>query len=341
MRCRSLGAQPTARCLLTSCFPTFEARPSIRSTRSQLKNFRSLVELYRKTKAGKAERYRHEVLVLTERLNAFFGRRPVNDISKSDWDLFESNFRKTHPGQRLGNTLKHFRAIIRLGVEVNARDTFIRVRNPDPETEVGREYSTTELEQMVAYCEVAVRQHPEQEFWYRDLRLQLLLAILGMRKAEVLGLRFDRCDFTNRRICLGSDTKAKRPRFIAMPKQVHDELVARQKLAESRFVFPKKNDPTRPRTSNRTAWRRLRRELGISGRWHDHRHTATSRLIRAGHPPFAVQKKLGMSPKIVDRYSHLNSADFVAMSKSLNLAGDGSTRPAARLANFVRTLLRR
>lgn len=304
------------------------------------KRFRSLVTLYRKSKAGKAERYRHEVFTLTTRLNSFFGDYFVDEITKNDWDLFESDFRRRHPGQRLGNTLKHFRAIMRLGVDVNARNTVIRVKNSDPETEVGREYTGSELEQMVSYCDEAIRQHPEQECWYLDLRLQLRLAILGMRKAEILGLRFNRCDFGYRRIALGSDTKAKRPRFIAMPDAVHRELLARQRTARSPYVFPKKDDPSRPRTSNRTAWRRLRRELGINGRWHDHRHTATSRLIRAGHPPFAVQKKLGMSPKIVDRYSHLNSEDFVAMSNSLSVASDRSPRPARKIVKFLRTLLR-
>ena len=52
------------------------------------------------------------------------------------------------------------------------------------------------------------------------------------------------------------------------------------------FVFafgsPLPNDPTRPITSFKTAWIKVRKEAGVKGRWHDNRHTLVTELAEGG-----------------------------------------------------------
>jgi hypothetical protein len=52
------------------------------------------------------------------------------------------------------------------------------------------------------------------------------------------------------------------------------------------FVFafgsPLPNDPTRPITSFKTAWSKVRQKAGVKGRWHDNRHTLATELAEGG-----------------------------------------------------------
>lgn len=52
------------------------------------------------------------------------------------------------------------------------------------------------------------------------------------------------------------------------------------------FVFPfgrpLATDPTRPITSFKTAWTKVRKEAGVKGRWHDNRHTVVTELAESG-----------------------------------------------------------
>jgi len=52
------------------------------------------------------------------------------------------------------------------------------------------------------------------------------------------------------------------------------------------FVFaygsPLSADPTRPITSFKTAWIKIRKEAGVKARWHDNRHTLVTELAEGG-----------------------------------------------------------
>jgi integrase len=48
------------------------------------------------------------------------------------------------------------------------------------------------------------------------------------------------------------------------------------------FGKPLPKDPTRPITSFKTAWSKVRKKAGVKGRWHDNRHTLVTELAEAG-----------------------------------------------------------
>jgi len=127
----------------------------------------------------------------------------------------------------------------------------------------------------------------------------------GMRRGEILGLRWDQVDFEKRMIRV-ERTKSGKPRFIDINGTLL-ELLRRQRVdnPQSEFVFP----------SNRTgraffkvdkAFKRACKLALITGlRFHDLRHTFASRLIARGVDIITVKELLGHSSvRITERYTH-------------------------------------
>ena len=50
----------------------------------------------------------------------------------------------------------------------------------------------------------------------------------------------------------------------------------------SAFGTPLHKDPTRPITSFKTVWIKVREKAGVKGRWHDNRHTLVTELAKSG-----------------------------------------------------------
>jgi hypothetical protein len=58
------------------------------------------------------------------------------------------------------------------------------------------------------------------------------------------------------------------------------------------FGKPKPSDPTRHVTSLKTAWKNVRKNAKVKGRWHDNRHTLITELAESG----AATKRSWRSP---------------------------------------------
>ena len=76
------------------------------------------------------------------------------------------------------------------------------------------------------------------------------------------------------------------------------------------FVFafgsPLPADPTRPITSFKTAWIKVRQKAGVKGRWHDNRHTLVTELAESGAGDEVIMSIAGhVSRAILSRYSHV------------------------------------
>jgi integrase len=76
------------------------------------------------------------------------------------------------------------------------------------------------------------------------------------------------------------------------------------------YVFPagkgQPNDPTRPVTSLKTAWTKVRDEAKVVGRWHDNRHTLVTELAESGAGDEVIMSIAGhVSRAMLSRYSHV------------------------------------
>jgi len=65
-------------------------------------------------------------------------------------------------------------------------------------------------------------------------------------------------------------------------------------------------DPTRPITSFKTAWTKVRKEAGVTGHWHDNRHTLVTELAESGAGDEVIMSIVGhVSRAMLSRYSHV------------------------------------
>lgn len=129
----------------------------------------------------------------------------------------------------------------------------------------------------------------------------------GMRRGEVLGLKWQNVDLENRKIKI-EGTKTDRVRFIPINDDLYFVLLElKEKGSHSGYVF-ENSETGRAFKDVWIAFKTACRRAGISGlRFHDLRHTFASRLIQAGVDIITVKGLLGHSSvRTTERYTHSN-----------------------------------
>jgi integrase len=141
----------------------------------------------------------------------------------------------------------------------------------------------------------------------------------GMRDAETKTLTWSQINFEKRYLTVGrSKTEAGEGRTIPLNSALYEALIAYADWYVLRFgeirpewyVFPfgrpRPNDPTRPVTTLKTAWRNLRKKAKITGRWHDNRHTLITDLAESGASDQTIMDIAGhVSKQMLKHYSHI------------------------------------
>ncbi len=127
----------------------------------------------------------------------------------------------------------------------------------------------------------------------------------GMRKGEILGLEWERVDFS-RGVLLLEQTKSGRRREVPMNRAVYDVLSSLPGPKDDGLIFRKANGAAWG--SIRTAFERACREAKLDDfRFHDLRHTFASWLVMRGRSLKEVQELLGHREfSMTLRYAHLS-----------------------------------
>jgi len=166
-----------------------------------------------------------------------------------------------------------------------------------------------------------------------------LLLLTGVRKRELLGMRWGDVDLAQDRWCIPK-TKAGGMRTVPLCAAAVALLLGQQPQDPSadQLVFP--NPATgRAYTSIYCAWDQARRQAGLANlRVHDLRHTFAAHLVNAGRSLYEVQQLLGhRSSAMTERYAPLNATTLltaVATAEGLVLpegAVASDSRQPARL----------
>jgi integrase len=143
----------------------------------------------------------------------------------------------------------------------------------------------------------------------------------GMRDAEIRGLQWGRVDLPKAILTVGdSKTEAGEGRTIPLNSALLETLVSYAKWYTKRFgtiqpdwyVFafgrPWPNDPTRPMVTLKTSWNNVRKKAGVSGRWHDNRHTLITDLAESGAGDETIRNIAGhVSRQMLKHYSHIRT----------------------------------
>ncbi len=154
----------------------------------------------------------------------------------------------------------------------------------------------------------------------RHLYATVLLALeTGMRRGEILNLRWEDLDFQTGQIWI-RESKNGTPRHVPMTATVRELLSKHPRHVRTDFLFPGYAGPqftggshgpaTDSTVSNsiREIFANLIQRAGIQDfRFHDLRHTFASHLVMQGVPLHTVGQLLGhKTPSMTMRYAHLS-----------------------------------
>ena len=141
------------------------------------------------------------------------------------------------------------------------------------------------------------------------LRLIIVVALnTGMRKTEILKLKRSNLDFIRGEI-LVTETKNGEDRIVPMNEKLRSELLSHLADHDSEYMFA--NPKTgRPRVAVQHAFEGARLDAKLEDfRFHDLRHTASTRMNEAGIDPFAIAAILGHKKiEMTASYTHATEA---------------------------------
>jgi integrase len=141
----------------------------------------------------------------------------------------------------------------------------------------------------------------------------------GMRDAEIRLMTWNQIDLEKKFLTVGeSKTAAGTGRTIPLNGTLLDALLEHsrwyaQQFGQTRpewFIFPGggrfPDNSGVAITTLKTAWAMVRRKAGVSGRWHDNRHTLITELAESGAGDETIMEIAGhVSRQILSRYSHI------------------------------------
>jgi integrase len=176
----------------------------------------------------------------------------------------------------------------------------------------GRPYSAEEKSRMLEEA---------QKLRTPQMRAALALDLnTGLRDKELREIRWGQIDLIDKKALTVGKSKsvAGTGRVIPLNETALAALEAHaawytRRFGECRpewFVFafgkPLPKDPTRPITSFKTAWTKVRQKAGVKGRWHDNRHTLVTELSESGAGDEVIMSIAGhVSRAMLSRYSHV------------------------------------
>ena len=186
-------------------------------------------------------------------------------------------------------------------------DNVPKLRNPDPEAKAGKEYTDEEIKKLLENARP-------------DLHLQIKMALtMAMRKTEIMKMEWSRIDMNEQVMHLFAEhTKIRKARSFAISEPVMDILKFRKKVGP--FLFPSAGDPTKVQNYGvNESWQRLKRRVGVKGRFHDLRHTFLTRAFRSPDVnPALVCFYAGLSlEEAQEKYLHFKIQDTHRVAQAL------------------------
>jgi integrase len=237
-------------------------------------------------------------------LDKFFGGRKLNNITSKDIDdykLFRQKQMSKNGKYPASATIN--RELACLKNLFNLAKRWKKFFGENPVSEAGLLGIDNQVERIL---------NPDEEGRLLDscaphIRPIIITALnTGMRKGEILSLRWENIDFDNNSITIqATNSKTKKMKRIRINSALR-KLLLELKLGSggSEFVFL--GVDKKPIKSFRTAFSKACKRAGIRGlRFHDLRHTAATRMIEGGANLVAVSHALGHSSiNMTMRYAH-------------------------------------
>lgn len=251
-----------------------------------------------------------EVKRIVQILSNHFGGKRLRSITHGDVLQFRTlrldtkvKFKNAPDRQRSIATVNRELTVLRRMFSIALREGWIlrhpfsgsdTVISPSDETKRTRVLSRAEEELLLDACD-----GPREK-----LRRIIICALdTGMRRGEILSLRWKDVDLKNRRLNIQAmNTKTLRPRSVLITSRLLAELLALPQRDPSARVFGITDTVKR-------SWATAKRIAGINDlKFHDLRHTCATRLVQGGLPIAEVSRILGHT-SVVTTFRYANVDD--------------------------------
>jgi integrase len=262
-------------------------------------------------------RLRHKAVTFAEyslrKINRHFGDTMSVDVTDKTVKAYQTARLKDKAAPKTINEEVGFllRCMGEAGDGIRARLRRQKALKLPVRHQVGKAYTPEEREALLSAAKAA-----RSPAIYPALTLALNA---GMRDAEIRGLQWCRLDLSRAILTVGeSKTEAGAGRTIPLNSDLLEAMVDYSRWYTERFgtippewyVFafgkPWPNDPTRPVVTLKTSWNNVRKKAGVTGRWHDNRHTLITDLAESGAGDETIRDIAGhVSKQMLKHYSHI------------------------------------
>jgi integrase len=259
-------------------------------------------------------------LQIVTRLKAYFGTRPLRSINPDIVEGYLTQRRKAGNLSRNGKALTNatlnrdlalLKCITRRAVLNGLLD-----RNPIEGVRAFKEESRDrtltqeEYEALLRRCSPRLKAVVQLAYW------------TGMRRSEILGLRWDQVDTRQKVISLeAADTKTREKREIPLTEMLVNLLLKTPRTVGSPHVFNYKGKRVR---NIKTAFRKACRKAEVKDfRFHDLRHCAITNLRKAGVNDSVIMSISGHKTyAMFKRYNKIDRKDRLEALRQLERAND-------------------
>ncbi len=201
-----------------------------------------------------------------------------------------------------------------------------------PEAEISYDYlSFDEANQFLAYTKQKYQSHNSWIY-----RLYLLAINTGMRWGEIVALKWDRVDFSNKRITISrtyckqsrqirETTKGRKIRYVGINSSLLPELLKQyeERDRSTNLVFSREERIPDLESFKRNRYNVDLKKAGLRKiRFHDLRHTFASHFMMNGGNLYDLQKLLGHSEiSTTERYAHLSPESLIGKTELVAIDG--------------------
>jgi len=278
----------------------------------------------------KTKRYEKVYKPTISTLVKFFGSRLIQEVDGKMIEEFQKQRKEEISPVNSNNAVRVLRRMFNFAIEkgdIGSNPTKGITLYKVPEKKI-RFLTREEIAVLMKYCAGYLK------------NIVITALNTGMRKGEILGLKWGNVDLENRIIVLDK-TKSNRVREIPMSAVVYDLLV---KLYEKNprqddYVFVNANNW---RYRDVESFRKAVRASGIQPcRFHDLRHTFASQLVMAGVDLATVKELMGHSEiEVTMIYAHLSPEHKKnAISKLENRLGEATNAESGQCSELPRLTL--
>jgi integrase len=263
---------------------------------------------------------------MVNRLKVYFGDRALNSLNPDIVEGYLTQRRKAgniaYPGKPLSSSTVNRELGVLKCIVNRAVFNGLLEKNPIQRVrgfkEISRDRTLTQEEYgtLLSRCSSRLSAIVQLAYW------------TGMRRGEILGLRWEQVDLKNRVIILeATETKTQEKREIPLTEELIDLLKRIPKTLGSPYVFTHKGQ----RIKNiKTAFWNAIRAAGVKDfRFHDLRHCAVTNLRKAGVSDSVIMSISGHKTyAMFKRYNRIDRQDRLDALNQLKRSLDTNKTPA-------------